>query len=125
MVIKHAKLDTFIQVIYNGIEALEFLTYTEKYKDNRKYPQPGIIFLDINMPKMNGREFLEKYKELPKEQKGKIVMAILTSSMNQDDVDQSKKDINMIGFINKPLNKRKLMKIIDENFDILTPDSIK
>lgn len=116
MIIKHAKIDTFVQVTYDGIEALEFLTCTGRYCDSREYPQPGIIFLDINMPKMNGWEFLEEYIKLPEEQKGKIVMAMLTSSLNQDDIDKSKLNENLKGFISKPLTAKKLMDVVNNNF---------
>jgi len=118
MVIEHAKIDTFVQTTYNGVEALEFLTCTGKFSRAKDFPQPGIIFLDINMPKMNGWEFLEEYVKLPEEQKGKIVMAMLTSSLNQDDIDKSNKNTNLKGFINKPLTAAKLMTVIENNFPI-------
>ncbi len=122
MIIKHAKINTFVQVTYNGLEALEFLTCTGKFLSAKKYPQPGIIFLDINMPKMNGWEFLEEYENLPEEQKGKIVIAMLTSSLNQDDIDKSEKNNDLKGFIRKPLNSKKLMKIVEDNFPLLVND---
>jgi len=116
MVIEHSKIEAFVQVTYDGIEALEFLTCTGKFEKATKYPQPGIIFLDINMPRMNGWEFLTEYEKLPDEQKGKIVMAMLTSSLNQDDIDIAEANCNVKGFINKPLNSKKLMKVINNNF---------
>ncbi|MGZ2370522.1 response regulator [Ancylomarina sp. YFZ004] len=116
MMIKKAGIDTFVQTTYNGIEALEFLTCTGRYESNEAYPQPGIIFLDINMPLMNGWEFLEEYDKLPEEQKGRIVMAMLTSSLNQDDVDRSKLNIDLKGFISKPLSVAKLNEVIETNF---------
>ena len=118
MIIKLANIDTFVQVTYDGQEALEFLTCTGRYNNAKDYPQPGIIFLDINMPKMNGWEFLEEYVNLPEEQKGKIVMAMLTSSLNQDDIDKSEKNENLRGFISKPLTSKKLMDVVNNNFQI-------
>ncbi len=116
IIIENAEIETFVQVAYDGIEALEFLTCTGRYEDTKDFPQPGIIFLDLNMPKMNGWEFLEEYFKLPEQQKGKIVMAMLTSSLNQDDIDKSKRDENLKGFISKPLTSEKLMDIVNNNF---------
>ncbi len=48
-----------IQVALDGREALNFLNTTI----NKHYPPPAVIFLDINMPGMNGWEFLEEYKK--------------------------------------------------------------
>lgn len=116
MVIEKAGIDTFIKEVYNGIEALDFLTSSGKFASQVKYPQPGIIFLDINMPIMNGWEFLEQYNKLPKEQQGKIVMAMLTSSLNPDDEAKAHK-INMLkGFIHKPLSASKLLNIVETHF---------
>lgn len=119
MIIKQAKIDAHVQVTFDGLEALEFLTCSGRYEEAKEFPQPGIIFLDINMPKMNGWEFLEEYKKLPEEQKGKIVMAMLTSSLNQDDIDKSEENSNLKGFISKPLNSKKLIKVAEDNFPLL------
>lgn len=119
MMIKKAGIDTFIQTTYNGIEALEFLTCTGRYESAKEFPQPGIIFLDINMPIMNGWEFLVEYEKLPEEQKGKIVMAMLTSSLNQDDIDRSELNSDLKGFIPKPLSVEKLNKVIEANFKLI------
>jgi len=115
-IIKKLGIDVFIQVVYNGLEALEFLTCTGKFASQGRLPQPGIIFLDINMPVMNGWEFLTEYKKLPEEQKEKIVIAMLTSSVNEDDVLRAKVDYGLKDFINKPLRLAKLNSILDEYF---------
>lgn len=109
-------IECTIQVVYNGLEALEFLTCTGKFSHNENFPQPGIIFLDINMPKMNGWEFLEKYKSLPEEQKAKIVMAMLTTSAMLEDKQKAINTGELKGFINKPLAKEDVERIIEGNF---------
>jgi len=68
------------------------------------------------MPVMNGWEFLTEYKKLPEEQKEKIVIAMLTSSVNEDDVLRAKVDYGLKDFINKPLRLAKLNSILDEYF---------
>src|SRR6266699_6375386 len=67
-----------IDIVLNGLEALAYLT-----KEGQIPPE--LIFLDINMPKMNGWEFLEQYKHLDMKQKARVVIMILTTSANPDD----------------------------------------
>ena len=104
-----------VEVTSNGQEALDYLTYSGIYK-NRNLRQPGIIFLDINMPRMNGWEFLNEYKNLPPHQKSKIVIGMLTTSMNPDDETKAKQfsEINM--FFHKPLTIENITGIVDNYF---------
>ncbi len=116
MIIEQTGIEVFVQETHNGIEGLEFLTCTGKFSNEKKFPQPGLILLDINMPLMNGWEFLDAYNKLPDEQKGKIVMTMLTSSLNQDDIDKATLNNNVIGFISKPLTIKKLNEVIQKYF---------
>lgn len=98
----------------SGQDALNYLTS----KVDNKYPQPDIIFLDINMPGMNGWEFIEEYKKIDYKQKGeKIVVMLSTSS---DPIDREKANaIDQINrFISKPLTADIVGTIIRENFSI-------
>jgi CheY-like chemotaxis protein len=115
-IIELEEIDAFIQIANDGIEALEYLTCTGKFSEKSEYPQPGIILLDINMPRMNGWEFMAEYKKLPENQKGRIVLAMLTSSLDQGDIDKANKNKDLMGLINKPLNPEKLNTIIKQHF---------
>ena len=92
----------------NGVEALEYLNTCIK----GKHPLPEIIFLDLNMPKMNGWSFLEKYNQLDEEIKNKIVLIILTSSINPDDAEKAKQTPEVKGYKNKFLNGSQLDEIL-------------
>lgn len=101
-----------VVIKYSGEEALEYLTtiYEEQY------PNPDLLFLDINMPGMTGWEFLDEYNNLPTEQKAHIVVTMLTTSQNDDDRSKAEQNKLINRFQNKPLDQDVLMDIIRENF---------
>jgi CheY-like chemotaxis protein len=98
-----------IDVALNGLDALAYLK-------NNKLEAPEIIFLDLNMPKMNGWEFLEHYKHLNKEQKARVVLVILTTSANPDHIKKAKEIEEVTGFETKPLTKQMLHNLLNKHF---------
>jgi CheY-like chemotaxis protein len=99
-----------IQVAQSGQEALNYLAGAD--------PRPDLIFLDINMPAMDGWEFLERYKQLPAGQKADIVLIMLTTSLNPDDEIRTRTIPEIAGFENKPLKHSKLEILLEKYFDI-------
>ncbi|MEM7033473.1 MAG: response regulator [Chloroflexota bacterium] len=75
-----------------------------------------LIFLDINMPRMNGFEFLSAYADLTKEQQADVVVMMLTTSLNPKDEVRALAYNEVIGFRNKPLTVGMLNEIIEEHF---------
>lgn len=101
-----------IYISQDGNEAMEFITS----KTDGQYPCPDIIFLDINMPKMDGWEFLEKYKDLEEEAKARVVLIMLTTSLNPDDRERALANKDIKGFNNKFLTNESLMETISRYF---------
>ena len=108
------KLDVTDQVLValNGEEALQVLR-TQCTEASRTCP--ALVFLDINMPQMNGFEFLSAYQQLPLPQRGAIVIVMLTTSMHPQDMERLQQ-YPVAGFLSKPLNKDKVNDVLQAHF---------
>jgi CheY-like chemotaxis protein len=82
----------------NGKEALKFIAE----RQNGDNPCPDFIFLDINMPVMDGFEFLTEFQKLPKDIQDAIRIVILTSSSNRVDRERAEQ-FPIKEYLNKPL----------------------
>jgi len=116
VVIDSLAIDSHIEICNSARKGLDYLTCNGAYSNHTEYPQPGIIFLDINMPGMNGWEFLEEYETLPPDQKAHVVVAMLTTSLNPDDAKRGNENTNLSSFMNKPLTKEKILELLDSYF---------
>lgn len=93
----------------NGLEALDYMNKEGKF--NASHPRPNIIFLDINMPKMDGFEFLENYAKLDDTKKADIIIVFLTTSNWTKDKVKAIESKLVYDFIEKPLTKKTLQRI--------------
>jgi CheY-like chemotaxis protein len=101
-----------VRIAESGSDALTYLTNTAA----GNYIRPEVILLDINMPGMNGFEFLEEYHKLPDHLKSNVVVMMLTTSLNPADVDRAGKFDEVTSYDNKPLTKAMLDRVLAEHF---------
>lgn len=94
----HAKLMCNLHHVCDGVEALEFLRKQGAYQDK---PTPHLILLDLNMPRMGGREVLEVLRTDP--QLHKIPVVVLTTSDVEADIEASYR-LGANSFITKPVD---------------------
>ena len=96
-----------LHIAFNGVEALNMLRgHNGKVKLN---PTPRIILLDINMPKMNGLEFLKELRSDP-ELSSISVFVMTTSNDDQDKIEAYR--LNVAGYILKPLSFEKFVNAV-------------
>ncbi|WPV00084.1 response regulator [Mucilaginibacter sp. cycad4] len=108
--IKKALLNTEIMACLNGKYAIEQLSDIQR-KDPDKLPD--YILLDINMPIMNGWEFLDEYKRLNLDPLGKSKIYIISSSVFSNDINKARSYPLVKDFISKPLNVEKIKELFE------------
>jgi len=100
----------------DGKEALDFI---EDYDNNKaagqqEYP-PTLILLDINMPGMNGFEFLDSYNKYNEDERyNSVVILMLTSSHSEDDKAKASQYKSVKGFLTKPVDEDNLREALQE-----------
>ncbi len=107
LVIERSKLAEEVVSVNSGREALDYLISNDS--------PPDLILLDINMPLMDGWDFIEEFVKLNYNPEiTKIIM--LTSSISYEDRSKADNNPNVTDFKSKPLNKDILQEIIDKYF---------
>ena len=105
-----------IIVVGNGLKALEYLQKSWQQNQTGSFPRPELIFLDINMPCMNGFEFLEEYKKLDQEFKSKIIIVMLVNSFDPDDRAKALQTKEVKEFFYKPLTHELIHQLLTKHF---------
>ena len=98
-----------LRFVGNGVELLDYLHQRNQFAAGGESPRPGLIILDLNMPKMDGREALKEIKANPELKK--IPVVILTTSTADPDIARAY-DLGANSFISKPAAYNMLVNIM-------------
>jgi CheY-like chemotaxis protein len=116
-VVQKSGITDHIEISRNGKEALEFITTKGNYNGTEWSANlPELILLDINMPVMDGWEFLEEYGKLGFLANSKSVVIILTTSLNPADRARAENMIQEGSFQYKPLTLEMINEIMESRF---------
>jgi len=110
-VLESAGVAHHIEVALNGREAINFFKTKSDVSE-----EPVLVFLDINMPIMDGWEFLEVYRSLSINKKGNVIIVMLSTTLNPDDITKAENISEVSGFRNKPLTLEMVQEIMEKYF---------
>ena len=103
------RLANVLNTVDDGEELLEYLQRRGRYADQRNEPLPGLILLDLNMPRKDGREALKEIKADPELRR--IPIVVLTTSKAEEDILRSY-DLGVNSYVTKPVTFRSLVELI-------------
>ena len=106
-ILKEGDIPSDFHVVTDGEEAMDFL---RKRDGHDQAPRPDIIFLDLNLPKKDGREVLKEVKEDPELRR--IPVIVMTTSGAKEDIDTAY-DHHANCFITKPVDLQDFMKVAE------------
>ena len=103
------RLANDLRFVEDGVELMDYLQRRGKYRDPATSPRPGLILLDLNMPKKDGREALEEIKADPNLKCVRIV--VLTTSKAEEDIYRTY-DLGAASYITKPVTFAGMAEVI-------------
>ncbi len=112
-IIESFKVSHQVEIACCGEEAIQFIE--QAIKDEHENGLPELIFLDLNMPFMDGYQFLEAYQKLEFSQKDTVVVAVLTTSFLHKDKNRVKK-YGIKDYIEKPLTEGRMQELMEQHF---------
>lgn len=107
--LKESRVLNRLLCVENGVELIRYLEGQGKYANRDKYPMPGLILLDLNMPKKDGREALQEIKSNPAIRR--IPVVILTTSKAEEDKVRGY-DLGAASYITKPVTFSALVELM-------------
>ncbi len=107
--LQEARLANELYLVEDGQELMDFLLHQGAYSDSEKAPKPGLILLDLNMPRKSGREALEEIKAHPELRS--IPVVVLTTSKAEEDVLRTY-NLGVNSFITKPVSFEGLVDVM-------------
>lgn len=107
--LRDARLHNDLRTVVDGVELMQYLRREGRFSDERESPRPGMILLDLNMPRMDGREALAAIKASPALRS--IPVVVLTTSKAEEDVIRTY-DLGVNSFITKPVTFLGLVEVM-------------
>jgi len=107
--LEESRLANDLRFVENGEELLQYLRHEGKFASEEEYPRPGLILLDLNMPRKDGRTALKEIKADPVLRQ--IPVTVLTTSKADEDIFRSY-DLGVNSYIVKPVTFEALVDIL-------------
>ena len=104
-----ARLANEMRFVSDGEELMDYLHKRGKYDNGNEAPRPGVILLDLNMPKKDGREALAEIKSDPDLRR--IPVCVLTTSSDEEDIFRTY-DLGVNSFMTKPVTFAGLVEVL-------------
>jgi CheY-like chemotaxis protein len=106
---EESHLTNELRFVEDGVELMDYLQRRGKYSDPASSPRPGLILLDLNMPKKDGREALQELKADPRLRAIRVV--VLTTSKAEEDVLRTY-NLSAASYITKPVTFTALIDVV-------------
>lgn len=102
--------------VSKNVKCFNYANHALESLQNDGQDDIDLIFIDINMPLMNGFEFVENYKKSIKDSKSNAVIYMLSTSNSPADIEKANSSNEIKGFIQKPLHDNELIEIVEKHF---------
>lgn len=109
--LEQSELQCELRIVSDGKEVMDYLLRRSPYNNAQRAPRPHLILLDLNMPKVDGRQVLQAIKSNPKLET--IPVVVLTTSKQEQDILQSYQ-LGCNSFINKPVDVHEFFDMMRE-----------
>lgn len=106
---EESRLANDLRFVEDGAELMDYLFHRNKYSDPSNSPRPGLILLDLNMPKKDGREALREIKSDPRLKSIRIV--VMTTSKAEEDILRTY-DLGAESYVTKPVTFTSLVDVV-------------
>ena len=107
--LEEGKVENELYIVKDGEEALDYLFRRGRYTDPETSPQPDLFLLDLNMPKLDGRQVLEQIRSIYELRNIRVV--VLTTSRQEEDITRSY-DLGVHSYITKPVDLDQFFNVI-------------
>jgi CheY-like chemotaxis protein len=107
--LEEGKVENELYIVKDGEEALDYLFRRGRYTDPETSPRPDLFLLDLNMPKLDGRQVLEQIRSIYELRNIRVV--VLTTSRQEEDITRSY-DLGVHSYITKPVDLDQFFNVI-------------